>query len=169
MPEHTEEDYVELEKKHAALEDQIKKKSDDNKDKVTDLQAKLQANEDEVKTQKAKLQAMEDDKKTRDEKEKHEMATKIANYEMKSEKINESELDNKIKELEKNDTNVLQAMLPYAEGESKKHEEAKQAKQAALESNGKPRYELDDQNTETVNKQAAESKAFLTGYRSGFY
>ena len=186
MPDHTEEDYNDLEKKNASLEekvkttmadsvktkaalDEIKKKGDGEKDTVKDLQAKLQANEDDMKEQKDKLQAMEDKDKTREETEKHEMATKIANYDLQSEKINDSEVDDKIKALKKNDSNVLQAMLPYAKGEAEKHKEAKQSKQAAMGLSGKPRYEMDDQNPDTATKQAAEVNDFLKSYRSGLY
>ncbi len=188
MPgDHTEEDFKKLQDKNAALEDEIsttkaetekvksaledtkKKTNGDSDNKVKDLQAKLQANEDEMKTQKEKMQAMEDDKKTRDEKEKHEMATKVANYEVTSEKINDSDVDNRIKELEKNDSNVLQAMLPFAEGEAKAHKEAKQAKQALAGHSNKPRYEMNDAEIETATKQASETKDFMSDFRSGFY
>ena len=187
MPgDHTEEDFKKLEDRNASLQteittqkaetekvksalDDVKKKTDGEDTKVKDLQAKLQANEEETKIQKEKMQAMENDKKTRDEKEKHEMATKVANYEVTSEKINDSEVDNRIKELEKNDANVLQAMLPFAEGEAKNHKEAKQAKQALAGNSSKPRYEMTDAEVETANKQASDTKDFISNYRSGFY
>ena len=178
MAEYSVEDYKELEKKNAALEDELKTtksamddlkdKTNGETDKTKDMQAKLQANEEKMKTQEEKMQAMEKDRETRDEKEKHEIATKVANYELKSEKINDSDVDNRIKELEKNDTNVLQAMLPYAEGEAKEHKEANLAKQA-LTGSRKPRYEMSDSELDGINKQASETRDFMKGFRSGFY
>lgn len=179
MSLHSEEDYAEMEKKNAALADEIKttqaamadleKKDEGKVDKTKDLQAKLQANEDKIKDQEEKMQAMEKKDKTRDEVEKHEIATKLANYDVQSEKINDSEVDAKIKELKKRDTNVLQAMLPYAEGEAKEHKENKEAKQASLRGGTEPRYTMSEQELETHNKQAAGSKNFMADYRSGFY
>ena len=138
------EDYKDIEAKNSTLDlenkalrnemEKMKQSADSNDDLKKKVEQATASNEElkkKMTEQAATLQAMTESTKTKEEKDKAEMASKIAKSKVAMGDLDEKDAEGHAKDLAKDHSaRSLQAMFTLAEGASKLYTENKQAKLA---------------------------------------
>ena len=169
MEGHSEQDYADQLAENRKMKDKI---AQYEKEKQTigrssaDIGDKIASMESEIETHKKNEEARQAQDKEREEKEKHEIASKIAQAMAESDDIPHDKVSEQANKLnEEYDKKTLQAMLPFAESSAKKSM-SHRAKTPGARQASVAKWEM----SEGENKQAAEDvKAFAQSYRGGLY
>ena len=162
----------ELKNKMEKMEQSMSEHGDEGK-KLKQAMKDYEETKKKVDEQAKIIQAMQDNHKDNDEKDKNEMAAKIAKAKVAMGELDEKEEKTHAASLAKDhNARSLQALLTTTEGATKMHLEAQQAK-AALENPATAfRYYLEPgQKARQASKEGdnKEYEAMLSKVRSGIY